>query len=328
MNSFNKFCVVTILTLIGVFSANGFRTLKAEPSDIRVIQAAQRSLNGPMASTFRIRSQVSHGNTLITGHGTAWGIDLEEFGYHKHRYVMTACHVIREHDGSICPNLQLEMRHSGGVHWAGLRVLASDPKMDVAVLECETELPVITSFCEHDAPERTNVVMIGSPGGVPLKAVKGYVTTIKRSEPSVAYVEYIQEGCSGGPIFDAASQNVMGLVIAGIGIGNNPKMDPHTCLYVSVTNMKHFLRTALKRGGDGGSERRNSPRAGKHRIDHEGPNSLQSADRDDELEVLRHNLYGGSNHIQSEAEYAAPRAPCKCKKGDPDCVDHNGVWLP
>ena len=235
MNTVYKKCLFSMLTLIGLLSVNGEQTVNAE----------QRSIAQPMASTFRIRTQESRGNSIITGHGTGFAINLSEFGYSKHRYVMTACHVIREKNGKLAPNLQLEMRLRTGVRWARCRVVASDVKMDVAVLECETDLPVCARFADQDAQARTRLVMIGSPAGVPLRAVKGYVTQCKRAEPSVAFVGYIQEGCSGGPVFEANSQRVMGLCIAGIGNGHSSQMDPHTCLYVSASNMKRFLRTAL-----------------------------------------------------------------------------------
>ncbi len=249
MNTVYKKCLFSILTFIGLISANGVNTVNAE----------QRSVSVPMASTFRIRSQEQRGNSIISGHGTGFAINLSEFGYNKHRYVMTACHVVREKNGTPSPNLQLELRLRTGVRWARCRIVASDAKMDVAVLECETDLPVCSSFADQDATARTRLVMIGSPAGVPLRAVKGYVTQQKRLEPSVAYVGYIHEGCSGGPVFDASSQHVIGLCIAGIGVGRSAQMDPHTCLYVSVANMKRFLRTSLRARGTGGS-RRSIPR--------------------------------------------------------------------
>jgi S1-C subfamily serine protease len=244
MNTVYKKCLFSLLTVIGLLSVNGENTVNAE----------QRSIAAPMSSTFRIRTRESRGNSIITGHGTGFAINLSEFGYNKHRYVMTACHVIREHNGKLAPNLQLELRLRTGVRWARCRVVASDAKMDVAVLECETDLPVCARFADQDATARTRLVMIGSPAGVPLRAVRGYVTQMKRIEPSVAYVGYIQEGCSGGPVFEANSQHVIGLCIAGIGNGQNSQMDPHTCLYVSQTNMKRFLHTAL-RSSDCGARR-------------------------------------------------------------------------
>ncbi|MEI6236047.1 MAG: serine protease [Planctomycetota bacterium] len=249
MSSFYRHTILALLTVIGLMSVTGDST----------VSAAQRSIAGPMATTFRIRSQEARGNAIVTGHGTAFAIDLSEFGYGRKRYLMTACHVVKEKNGQLAPNLRIEMRTPRGVRWARVRVLSSDVKMDVALLECETDLPHVAKFCQRDVSERNPLVMIGSPAGVPLRALKGFVRQRKNVEPSVATVEYIQEGCSGGPIFDANSQTVAGLCIAGIGVGKSAKMDPHTCLYVSVANMKRFLRASLKLPHDGVQPRRNGP---------------------------------------------------------------------
>ncbi len=300
MNSFHRQCLLSIFTFVGLLSANSVNTVNAE----------QRPITAPMASTFRIKSEQSRGNSIISGHGTAFGIDLSEYGYHRPRYALTACHVIREHDGSLAPNLKLELKQHGVVRWVPCHVLASDSKMDVALVECESDLPLCATFAEHDALERTPLVMIGSPAGVPLRAVKGYVITHKKIEPSVAYVDYIQEGCSGGPVFDASSQTVVGLVIAGIGKNQSAKMDPHTCLYVSLSNMNRFLCASLKSQGDSTVEKRNAPRKNPHNA---APNTF-------------------APHLHDEFEFEPRRNTDRprCRKCEPDSttVDRSGMWLP
>lgn len=300
MNSFHKQCLLSIFTFVGLLSANGVNTVNAE----------QRPITAPMASTFRIKSEIARGNSIISGHGTAFGINLSEYGYSRPRYALTACHVIREHDGSLAPNLKLELKQNGTVRWIPCQVIASDPKMDVALVECETDLPLCAEFAKHDALERTPLVMIGSPAGVPLRAVKGHVIEHNKVEPSVAYVGYIQEGCSGGPVFDAASQTVVGLVIAGIGKGPSAKMDPHTCLYVSLSNMHRFLHASLKSQGDSTLSKRNPPRKNPHSS---APNTF-------------------APHTHDEFEFEPRRNPDRphCHKNEPHStsVDRSGMWLP
>ena len=198
-----------------------------------------------MLGTFRIRTEVCTGHSMLMGHGTAFAVELSEFGLAKPRYLLTACHVIREHDGSICPTIKIEMRAGCQACWASCRVMSYDVNMDVALLECASDLPLTSRLASSDAASGDKIVMIGSPEGIPLHAYKGTVLRQSGLELSSARVEFFKQGCSGGPVFDANSQELVGLAVAGLGKGSG--MDPHTCLFVSLTNVKRFLTASLVR---------------------------------------------------------------------------------
>lgn len=198
-----------------------------------------------MLGTFRIRTELCTGNSMLMGHGTAFAVELSEYGLLKPRYLLTACHVIREHDGSICPTIKIEMRAGCQACWACCRVMSYDVNLDVALLECASDLPLCSRLAQADAASGGAIVLIGSPEGIPLHTYKGTVLPKSGLELSAARVEFFKQGCSGGPVFDANSQELVGLAVAGLGKGSG--MDPHTCLFVSLSNVKSFLSASLVR---------------------------------------------------------------------------------
>ncbi len=173
-------------------------------------------------------------------------------------------------------------------------MLACDKKVDVALLECETDLPQCARFASRDAALRNQIIMVGSPAGVPLRSFKGYVTNSNRLANSVARVEYIKEGCSGGPLFDAHTQRIVGLVVAGIATGTGESMDPHTCLFVPMTKLRRFIRVASNSRGVRGL-----------------PPSREFPNR---------NLDPNSDTYASPQYYGAYRTRAACER--------SGVWLP
>lgn len=214
------------------------------PSGGEVAKAERRSLAAPPPYVFRIKAQSTRGDVTITGHGTAFGVNLAEFGNSRPRHVLTACHVIRDTQGANFKSLTIEVRRGGTVRWLRCRPLAWDVKLDIAILECESDLPVC-AFARHDALCGSQLEMIGGPGGTPLRVFGGTVSETPRAGKATARVEYIKEGCSGGPLVDARTQRIIGLVSAGIAMGRSHEMDPHTCLYVPRSTLLAFIERSL-----------------------------------------------------------------------------------
>lgn len=213
-------------------------------SELNVASAQRRVAGQEVPYAFRIRVQSVRGAAIVTGHGTAFGVNLSEFGRPRPRYLMTACHVIRDTCGNVYQSAKIEVRQSG-INWLRCRVVAYDVKLDVALLECEHDIPV-RPFARRDAALGSLVTMIGSPTGVPLRIVEGRVVETPRTGTSTARVEFIREGCSGGPLVARDTQRIIGLVSAGVGVGRSQEMDPHTCLYVPRSKLLSFTDRSLK----------------------------------------------------------------------------------
>lgn len=206
-------------------------------------------------STFHLRAETQSGGYTVTGHGTAFGIDLSEFGLDKPRYLLTACHVVRESDGRMRPMLKIEVRHGDETSVVQCKVLAFDSQMDISLLESETDLPVRAQFADHPTECGSPVRLVGCPTGIEPTRYDGFLTEQDGHGLSSARVEFFKQGCSGCPVFDGNSLKVIGVAVAGVRKGNG--MDPHTSLFIPLEGVKHFVglnlpkadleQTALKR---------------------------------------------------------------------------------
>ena len=199
-----------------------------------------------VSSTFRIRAETTDGYMTVTGHGTAFGIDLSEYGYDQPRYCLTACHVIRDHDGSMRPVLKVELKNEKGIYWSNCKVMAFDAALDIGLLECESDLPSRARFADQDSIAGSPVLLVGCPTGICPTPYGGYLTEREGLERASAHVEFFKQGCSGGPIFDGNSYKVIGLAVAGIRSGRGyEEMDPHTSLFIPLDRIKHFIQVRL-----------------------------------------------------------------------------------
>src|ERR1043165_5863732 len=207
--------------------------------------AQGRTQSEALESTFRLRAETIKEQTIITGHGTAFAVDLAEFGHPSSRYMLTACHVVREHDGSICPSLKIEVRSGNLTYWTGCSVLAYDPRLDLALLQADGDLPMCSRFARHEPDAGIPLHVIGSPAGIPLKVFDGYTLEKDGMELSSAYISFFKQGCSGGPVFEAGSHTVVGVAVAGVKKGSG--MDPHTCLFVSLDRVRNFVTASMPR---------------------------------------------------------------------------------
>ena len=183
--------------------------------------------------TYRVRTEASarsFGFVLNTqeGSGSACGIDLSEWGLTEHKFLLTAGHVVLQHnDDGITTNMpvdviKIEVRVNSLKKWINCKILIVDKDRDIAILEAEDEVPVVFSL-GRDAEVGAAIFVAGCPAGTTPSAVLGFLTSKDPEVPTSAKCRVWQAsapfffGNSGGPIIDAETEKVIGVLVAGIG---------------------------------------------------------------------------------------------------------------
>ena len=200
-------------------------------------------------STFRLRAEVVKGDSLITAHGTAFGVDLTEWGYPRPRYILTAWHVVRNDEGPGIPLLKIEVRTETNIYWTRCKLLAFDARRDLCLLESSTDLPFCTEFADEQPEAGCPVLHVGCPTGVRPTPFTGSVSDRDGYDLASANVKFFKQGCSGGPVFDGCSYKIIGVAVAGVKKENgaSDEMDPNTALFVPLTGVKRFIQKTLPR---------------------------------------------------------------------------------
>lgn len=138
---------------------------------------------------------------VVCGFGSGFSIGEIASGRHV---VLTAAHVIR---GATRVDVGVAKQ------WREVRVLASDAKHDVAVLGLVNGLGLRgeevahLTLADRDAVPGQAVRWIGCPGAGPVREGSGTATAAEWFAPHPI------EGDSGGPVVDAATGEVVGLVV-------------------------------------------------------------------------------------------------------------------
>jgi S1-C subfamily serine protease len=213
------------------------------------LQAQQFNLEnaraGALASTFRIRAERPQtGGESVFAHGTAFAVDLSAYGCNKPRYVLTAYHVVRETAGSPTPLISIESMTGEEPRWLACKTLSFNVRMDIALIECESDLPYrvdISKLAKQEPPVGRDIALVASPGGAPVSLYKGSVSEINfdRSVISVPF----GHGCSGSPVFDGRSFELLGVAVAGKAKGTG--MDPEIGLFITSAGIEWFLKRNL-----------------------------------------------------------------------------------
>lgn len=158
--------------------------------------------------------------------GSAWGIDLSEYGMPEHRYLITAAHVVLK-DKTTTPKpvdvVSIQIKKGGFKKWVRCKILVVQPDIDTAVLEAEEDLPAIFKLAA-DGQEGATAVISGCPGGTSPSSQLGNLVSKDtgfsfglRCTVWQAFATFYK-GNSGGPIVDAESQKVVGMLFAGMRI--------------------------------------------------------------------------------------------------------------
>ncbi len=205
---------------------------------------------------FRIRYQRSESGALITGHGTAFAVNLSGYGKPAPRYLLTAAHNVLNDKGRPYPTLRFEIRKKERIEWVACRALQFDRNLDLALLESGLDLPVLAQLSTVDPELNAAVVLAGSKRGVGVSLHRGPLIK-KFYEGSARYLARIpfDHGDSGGPFYDEASGKVIGVAVAGVPL--RADLDPNLGLFAPIAAVRSFLAPLKphRRGRSIGRER-------------------------------------------------------------------------
>lgn len=157
--------------------------------------------------------------------GSGWGVNLSEYGMPERRYLVTAAHVIlRDLRAGVPPrpvdSVEIQIRTDKFKKWVKCKILVARPDIDTAILEAEEDLPVTFNLAS-DGTVGSSIIISGCPGGT---APSSQIGTLTSKDPGLdmglkcptwqAFATFYH-GNSGGPIIDAESQKVIGMLVAG-----------------------------------------------------------------------------------------------------------------
>lgn len=203
-------------------------------------------------SAVRLRLQTEEGEYVVTGFGTAFGIDLTEYGVFDHTYLLSAAHLVlaKRGNGLAAGNLQVELSAGGAKTWTRCRVVAVDKKRDLCLLKCESTVPQLCKLASKGVGAvGDSVAIVGCPEGVPPRISMGRLSD---KDPGVGGVLWeataasFYHGNSGGPVFDATAGTILGVAVAGISNGRGD-MRRNVALFSPYFEVEKFLQSALKR---------------------------------------------------------------------------------
>lgn len=207
-----------------------------------------------LESTVRVRyEQRISQERVISGQGTAFGVDLSAYGYPaSRRYLLTAAHVVLNGNkvGNKTPyaKIEIELRRGDNTYWSTCRAVAWDEYLDLCILESGDELPNHLKLAERDPKVGAKLVLAGSPRGVPVALYTGTLDQKfeRGSIRSSARVPF-DHGDSGGPMVDAVTGLVVGVAVAGIPKDND--LDRNVGLFVPVVGVDSFMEAVGQKGG-------------------------------------------------------------------------------
>jgi S1-C subfamily serine protease len=192
-------------------------------------------------NTYRFERRRDEGRFVSVGHGSAFGIDLTNYGIDSHRYMLSAAHLVLDDGRLTSGDLRVEIGKSKS-SWAKCRVVAVDKVHDLCLLECDRDLGDVSSLSDGEQKVGCKVLIAGSPKGVPICLSPG---TLVSKEPNVQRQVWQAEakfnhGNSGGPVFDAETGKIIGVAVAGIRRSGDD-MDENIALFTPLRLVKAFL---------------------------------------------------------------------------------------
>ena len=192
-----------------------------------------------LGSTVRIKCERINGDgDKVTDRGTAFGVDLSQYGLVGKRYLLTAVHNVLDEQKRPIRNMQAELSNDS---WSNCSVLFLDEDLDLCILKTKDELNSTLKLDDSDSSPGDEIVMAGSKEGAPVKLFRG---TLKKRFAmgrihSYAKIEF-GLGDSGSPMVSAKTLKVVGIAVAGLP-NNDGTIDGKHGLYVPVIAIRSFL---------------------------------------------------------------------------------------
>lgn len=200
--------------------------------------------------------------------GSAVGVDLTEYGLTEPRFLLTAAHVVCTHPVTreeaagfiekIVDVVEIQIRTDKVKKWVHCKILIVDKDRDLCLLEALEDLPKIFKLAD-DEDVGAAVVVAGCPIGTTPSASLGYLTS---KDPEITGLTKCQlwqasgpfyYGNSGGPVFDAEAEKIVGILIAGLGKegGDGTFMIPLLAICVPCVEIRAMLDHDLKLSDEG-----------------------------------------------------------------------------
>jgi S1-C subfamily serine protease len=212
-----------------------------------VEQTAQPQV--PESSVYRLRLRTADGEYMVTGFGTAFGIDLNSYGIGDSKYLLSAAHLVLAKTGSGLAKGDLEIELPNGAQkvWTRCEVVSADKKRDLCLLKCTSALPGLCKLQNKGIHVGEKVMIVGCPEGVQPRVSMGRLTD---KTPNVGgelweAAAKFYHGNSGGPVFDPKAGTVLGVAVAGVSNGHGD-MDRNVALFSPYYEVGKFLDNALK----------------------------------------------------------------------------------
>ena len=220
--------IVFILTLLGT-------NLPVRAADA---EFAQRL----MKCTARVRYEVRRNDCLVTGHGTAFGVDLKAYGYSGNRYLLSACHNVLDQNDRPYPTLKIEIYDGSEKHWTTCTVAAVDKNLDLCLIEASEDLPAVLELDSTEVVPGTPIVMPGSPRGVPVAIYSGSVLErFERGSIRSSAKIIFDHGDSGAAMVNANTGKLAGVAVAGVP--KDGDLDHTIGLFVPLAGVTSFLQS-------------------------------------------------------------------------------------
>jgi S1-C subfamily serine protease len=207
-------------------------------------------------ATYRVKIQSLQTNYGIVrgtteGSGSSFGIDLSDYGLIDKRFLITAAHVVLQQNGmKPVDGVEIQIRTETVKKWIKCKILVIDKDRDVAVLEASEDLPAVLKLGQ-DIEVGSPIFVSGCPAGTTPTTVAGWLTS-KDPEFLLAPIKCklwqasapFWMGNSGGPVSDAVTNKVVGMLIAGISTKEG--MIPHLAIVIPLEEIKTVLDQHFK----------------------------------------------------------------------------------
>ncbi len=186
------------------------------------------------------------------GFGSAFAVDLSEFGLTGNNYVITAAHVVLDDKGKLQENIEVEVsiaKYKTRVY-VPATVVFYNKDIDMAVLAVEVDVTGHSRIAKSDTMNIGDAIaIVGCPSGTFPTVTFGYLVAKEfeiygRKLPDVLWQgsATIYPGNSGGPVFNPNTGEIIGIAVAGL---NQHGFAGHVDFFVPMYIMRELINGNL-----------------------------------------------------------------------------------